>query len=103
MQEPQIVFTRHLGEHHFGEKLGREDMKRIMSYLSEVPFQVFLSLPVLRNGGAVGVVNVNIREDEIKLYNRAELLRLYHTLLPFLAAVDVTLQSASADPPALPG
>lgn len=88
---PQLVFTRHVGEHLFGTKHAPEDVKRIISYLSEVPFKVFLSFPVLRDGHAIAVVNVNITDDEIKLYNRAELHRLYHTLKPFLTVVEITL------------
>jgi hypothetical protein len=92
-QTPQVLFCRHVGQDPFGESHTEEDIDRILTYLSQVPFNVVLSLPVLKNGAAIGVININIGEDEVMLYSRSELLRLYHTFMPYLAAIEVTLES----------
>ncbi len=99
-QTPQRIFTRHVGSHHFGDAHATEDIARVIAYLANVPFQVFLSFPIVRDHDTIGVINVNIEQDELKLYNRAELLRLHHTLRPFLVAVEATLDQLALDAPA---
>jgi hypothetical protein len=95
--QPKVVFTRFVEREHFGNGRTKDEVDAILNYLSNVPFQTFLSLPVLSGSQISGVVNVNLEHDEIKLMDPDEQLRLYHALRPFLSAIDaVVLQGGSA-------
>ena len=86
-RSPRVVYTRFVEDSDFGAGIPANFKKRVREYISALPHEAFLSLPVVQDGSTAGVVNINLYNDEIKFHDRNQLEQLWRSVQPILAVL----------------